>query len=157
MTDIPSIDSLQKEKNSKENSKVDIFNIVLSKCIEKIVYTNRHTDKTFIIFEVPKILIGYPQYDMRTCILFLISKLSAHKYLIEFIDPFYLYIDWGSVPSSSTKTASPSLPSSLPTQLKKQTHALLKKFPDTSQVEFVYQDDKLKHQAKRKPKKKGKK
>ena len=54
-----------------------------------------------IIFEIPKILIGYPNYDIKNCILFLINRLSGKGYLIEFIEPFYLYIDWGSKPKTS--------------------------------------------------------
>lgn len=137
---IPTIDSLQKEKTIKQNSKLDIFNIVLNKCIEKIVYTNRHTDKTFVIFEVPKILIGYPMYDMRSCILFLINRLSQRGYLIEFIDPFYLYIDWGC---KNTNIQNTNLLSSCKNNIKleKQTKYILERFPNTSKIEFVYEDN----------------
>jgi len=137
---IPSISSLHQEKSVKETSKIDIFNIVLNKCIEKIVFTNRNTDKTFIIFEVPKILIGYPNYDMKNCILFIINKLSERGYLVEFVDPFYLYIDWGSKPQNNNsnnifdKIVIPSKE-----KLRMQTKALLNKYPD-SKIEFVYED-----------------
>jgi hypothetical protein len=127
MSKIPSIDSLREEKSIKDNSKVDIFNMVLNKCVEKIIYTNRHTDKTFVIFEVPKLLIGYPMYDMKTCILFLINKLSQNKYIVHFIEPFYLYIDWGSQVKVVARNS-----------LKEQTKRLLEKFPDTSKIEYVY-------------------
>lgn len=129
MSKIPSIDSLREEKSIKDNSKVDIFNMVLNKCVEKIIYTNRHTDKTFVIFEVPKILIGYPMYDMKTCILFLINKLSQNKYIVHFIEPFYLYIDWGSQVRVNVNSRN---------SLKEQTKRLLEKFPDTSKIEYVY-------------------
>jgi tRNA (guanine-N1)-methyltransferase len=56
LLNIPSISSLHNEKQMKVTSSNDIYKTVLNKCIEKIVYTNRHTDKSFIIFEVPKIL-----------------------------------------------------------------------------------------------------
>ena len=71
---IPSISSLQQEKSIKVKSKNDIFNIVLTKIIQKITYTNRHTDQTYIIFEIPKMLIEYPQYDMKSCILFVVRR-----------------------------------------------------------------------------------
>lgn len=132
---IPSISSLHHEKSIKETSKIDIFNIVLNKCIEKIVFTNKNTDKTFIIFEIPKLLIGYPNYDMKNCILFIIKKLSERGYLIEFIEPFYLYIDWGSKP------AEPKLKEKFDIQKKN----LLNKYPDLSKypdskIEFIYDD-----------------
>jgi hypothetical protein len=139
---IPSIQSLHNEKQIKETSKVDLYNIVLNKIISKIVYTNRHTDKTYVIFEVPKILIGYPQYEMKSCILFIINKLSANQYIIEFIEPFYLYIDWGSNNKSShQKIHIPSIiQSKNHDKLRTQTKALLSQFPNTSKVEFVYED-----------------
>ena len=93
--DIPSISSLHHEKHTKETSKNDIFNIVLNKIVQKIVYTNRHTEQTYVLFEIPQILIGYPQYDMKSCLLFVMNRLSSSGYFIEFIDPFYVYIDWG--------------------------------------------------------------
>ena len=129
---IPSIQSLHNEKQIKETSKVDLYNIVLNKIISKIVYTNRHTDKTYVIFEVPKILIGYPQYEMKSCILFIINKLSTNQYIIEFIEPFYLYIDWGSLSINGQNVAVSS-------NLKEQTKLLLKKFPG-SKIEYVYED-----------------
>lgn len=141
-TGIPSIHTLHQERFVKENSRMDIFNIVLNKIVNKIVYTNRHTDKTYIIYEIPKILIGYPQYDMKSCILFVINKLSANGYIVEFIEPFYLYIDWGSSATSSAnkKVIIPSITSKNPDRLRAQTKALLSQFPNTSEVEFVYED-----------------
>jgi len=157
---IPSIDSLQREKTIKDESKTQIFNIVLNKCIEKIVYTNRHTDKTFVIFEVPKILIGYPLYDMKSCILFLINKLSESQYIVEFIEPFYLYIDWGTrsgisgssgsgvnrigsgVGSGSNSTFRGPINQS-------QFQQIRKKYPN-SQIELVYEDRNTKKITKKK-------
>ena len=140
MSDIPSIHALQQEKTKKEQSKSDIFNIVLNKCIEKIVYTNRHTDKTFILFEVPKILIGYPMYDMKSCILFLIQKLSANGYIVEFIEPFYLYIDWGCAQQHTLKKSQKIKFGNYPEYLQEKAKSILQKYPNTSKVEFIYED-----------------
>lgn len=139
---IPSIHVLHQERFVKENSRMDIFNIVLNKIVNKIVYTNRHTDKTYIIYEVPKILIGYPQYDMKSCLLFIINKLSANGYIVEFIEPFYLYIDWGSnnTAAHNKKVVIPSITTKNPDRLRAQTKALLSQFPNASEVEFVYED-----------------
>jgi hypothetical protein len=134
MSKVPSIQSLLQEKIVKETSKEQIYNIVLKKITEKIVYTNRHTDKTFVIFEVPKILIGYPSYDMKSCILFVINKLSASGYLVEFVDPFYLYIDWGC-----KKPQHKSIEQSLRSKARK----LQEKFPN-AEIEFVYQESQRK-------------
>lgn len=136
MNKIPSIKTLQEEKNVKENSKEQIFNIVLNKCIEKIVYTNRHTDKTFVIFEVPKLLIGYPSYDMKSCILFIINKLAGKGYLVDFIDPFYLYIDWGCGQNYSGN----SYNNNFTNKFNVNSHMIKKNFPNAD-IEFIYEDN----------------
>lgn len=139
---IPSVSSLQHEKQIKDSSKNDIFNIVLNKIVQKIIYTNRHTDQTYIIYEIPQILIGYPQYDMKSCILFVMERLASKNYFIEFVNPFYLYIDWGSQMNSNINNVS-NKPKMLP-------KSILQKFPNTSKIEIIYEDQLKK---KRRPKK----
>ena len=142
--DIPSISSLHHEKTIKESSKTDIFNIVLNKIVQKIVYTNRHTDQTYVIFEIPKILIGYPQYDMKSCILFVMNRLYSNGYLVEFVDPFYLYIDWGKSYTNNTlpiNSHMANISNKHKDKLGSHTQALISKFPNTSKIEFVYEDE----------------
>lgn len=142
---IPNIDSLYNEKNVKNNSKIEIFKVVLAKCVEKIMYTNRSTDKTFVIFEVPKIMIGYPSYDMNVCSVYLMNKLMKKNYKVSFIEPFYLYIDWGMLCKKGKeyeKLEELIQPKQYNNgKLKDETVKLLKKFPNTSNVEFVYEDN----------------
>lgn len=138
-SNIPSINSLHKERSVKEQARVNVFTIVLNKCIEKITYTNKHTEHTYIYFEVPEILIGVPSYDMKACINFLLKRLSEAQYKVLFIDPFYLYIDWGTNTSSSNVDIQRYIPTSNPERLRKQTKELLKKFPNTSKVVFEYE------------------
>lgn len=137
---IPSVIKLQEERDEKTKSKNNVFKVILNKCIEKITYTNRYTDKTFIIFEVPKVLIGYPSYDMHACISYIISKLSNSGYIVEFMEPFYLYIDWGSAKREVDKKNS----------YHQTTRTILEKFPNASKIEFVYEDTLKKRTRKKK-------
>lgn len=123
--DIPSVLSLHKEKSSKEIEKFNIYSIVLKKCSERIIYTNRFTDKTFIIFEVPMILIGHPNYDLNGCILYLMKKLKEQKYYVELYTQNLLYIDWGKI-NYDTES------------LKSKTAKLLQKYPNVTSVEYIY-------------------
>lgn len=145
---IPSINSLHKERNIKEQARVNVFNIVLKKCVEKILYTNKHTEHTYIYFEVPEILIGVTSYDMKSCINFLLKKLTEAQYKVLFIDPFYLYVDWGTNISSSNVDLQKYIPTSNPEKLKRQTKELLKKFPNTSKVVFEYENTSSKNKKK---------
>ncbi|NBU33715.1 hypothetical protein EB118_05375 [bacterium] len=157
---VPSISLLKEIRDIKDVSKREILSIVLNKCIEKIVYTNRNTDKTFIIFEVPQVLIGYPLYDVSSCILFLKSELEKESYLVDFIEPFYLYIDWGGVVKHNNNKHIPKVTTKLPTmnpdKLRNQTKRLLVNFPNADEIEYVYEDahKPQKQKPKRVPKKK---
>lgn len=140
---IPSIRSLHEEKHIKTLTTNDIYKTVLNKCIEKIIYTNKHTDKTFVIFEVPKLLIGHSNYNMKSCIHFIINNIISHGYLVQFIEPFYIYIDWGSNHTNITRTG--------PIQnnkLENTTKQLLKKYPNVNQIEYIYEDNKNTRQYK---------
>lgn len=141
---IPNINTLHAERNVKEQAKHKIFTIVLNKCIDKIIETNQFTEKTFVYFEVPNLIIGFPGYDRIACIHYLIQKLTAEKYKVEFIDPFYLYIDWSTNNYSRNLDTLPFqniIPTSNPSKLKAQTKELLKKYPNTSKIVFEYEDN----------------
>lgn len=135
MNQIPSISSLHQEKSDQVNTKNDMYNIVLNKCIDKIKMTNKQTEQTYIIFDVPNILIGYPSYNLKSCILFLMNQLSKHGYIIEFLQPCFLYIDWGT-----HKNLMSSSSSSSNDKLKSQTKTLLEKFPNASKIEYFLED-----------------
>lgn len=141
---IPSINTLHAEKNVKELARQKIFTIVLNKCIDHITETNNFTDKTYVYFEVPNLIIGFPGYNRIACIHYLMQELKAAKYKVDFIDPIYLYIDWSTNTKSSRNLNNVPLqhiiPTSNPHKLKEQTRELLKKYPDTSKIVFEYAD-----------------
>lgn len=126
---IPNINNLHNEKSVKEKIKTEAYILVLNKCIEKIIYTNKHTDQTYIFFDVPRFLIDYPFYDMNSCVMFIMNKLVPNNYTVSFIAPFYLYIDWST-----------QITNKIPDKLRLQTKELLKKYPDTTKVVYEYTD-----------------
>jgi hypothetical protein len=143
--EIPNIQTLHKEKEIKENSKITIFTLVLNKCIQKIIYANKHTDQTFIIFEVPNILIGFPNYDYKSCIIFLMKELSKKQYKVDYMSPWFLRIDWGSPVKSKNTNIYKNLDNiqdyikvNNPDKLKQQTKSLLKNYPNTNKIVFEY-------------------
>ena len=77
---IPNISNLHAERLVKEHAKNEIFTIVLNKCIEQIMETNSRTEHTFIYFEVPNIIIGFPGYDRLACVHFLIQELTKENF-----------------------------------------------------------------------------
>jgi hypothetical protein len=142
---IPNIANLHAERFVKEKARNEIFTIVLNKCIEQIIETNSRTDHTFIYFEVPNIIIGFPGYDRLACIHFLIQELCKENYKVEFIEPYYLYIDWSTTHKPKTidnLVIQNIIPTSNPDRLKQQTKEILKKYPNTSKIVFEYEDSK---------------
>lgn len=89
--EIPNAESLQSPKNT--NNK--IYNPVLCRCIEKVIRASKTTNKSYTIFEIPNFLLGVPQYTISSCVLYLITELSRKNYIVNFIAPNYLHIDWG--------------------------------------------------------------
>ncbi len=94
--EIPEASNLKKQKDIKIKGDTIMFNSVLVKCIEDITRVNKNTDKTFTIFQVPNFLLSYPSYSAKDCIIFLMSVLSRKNYIVNFISPNYIHIDWGS-------------------------------------------------------------
>ena len=141
---IPNIANLHAEKNIKDAARNEMFTIVLNKCIDQIVDTNSRTDKTFLYFEVPNIIIGCTGYDRLSCIHYLIHELSKEHYKVEFVEPFYLYIDWSTnnfkAKNIDNLVMQHVIPTSNPERLKEQTKRLLKKYPNTSKIVFEYED-----------------
>lgn len=141
---IPNINQLHAARNQKEQARNEIFTIVLNKCIEQILETNNKNNKTYLYFEVPNIIIGFQEYDRLACIHFLIHELSRENYKVEFVEPFYLYIDWSAnlLKSKSIDNIAIQnvIPTSNPERLKQQTKELLKKYPHASKIVFEYED-----------------
>ena len=158
--DIPDISKLHKEKELKNIAKKNIFNIVLEKCIEKIIYTNKYLDQTFIYFEIPFIIAGCPSYDRLECIVYIMNELIKKDYRVDFIpNNNSILIDWGTNIKNSKKIDNINFNGlSMNSQkLKEQTKELLKQYPNTSKIQFVYQDSNeqnKKDQAKKLKKKK---
>jgi hypothetical protein len=139
--DIPDINILHKEKYIKEEAKNDVFNKVLNKCIEKILYTNKNTDQTFIYFEVPHTIINCANYDRISCIMFLMNAFSLKQYYTEFIEPYYLYIDWSNNSKNIDDNAYIKSITSNPEKLRQETKKLLKKYPNTNKIQYIYEDE----------------
>ena len=141
---IPNISQLHAARNQKEQARNEIFTIVLNKCIDQILETNNKKNQTYLYFEVPNIIIGFQEYDRVACIHYLINELSREHYKVEFIEPFYLYIDWSTNTLKSKSIDNIPLqnviPTSNPERLKQQTKELLKKYPYASKIVFEYQD-----------------
>ena len=82
------------EKNKKLNEKVfNTFKEILKKCNTLIKFANQKKQSD-IIYDVPKILLGYPSYDYDECLCYLILKLRNNNFFVKYMYPTQLYISW---------------------------------------------------------------
>lgn len=157
MADIPSIKSLKTIKDLKRENKAAIYDIVLGRCSEKIIETNKQTDATHLYFELPKVIIGYPNYNLTDCGEYMANKLREKGYRTKLISNEYLYIDWSLSSGSKIHAPPHQHPKSqmeVPESTIKETKNLLKKYPNTSEVVFVYTDTQTGKKKKKVKKKK---
>lgn len=99
---IPTVDKLQKVKDRQTIKKQEIYTNILKKCIDEIIKKNKTTTHTYLIFDVPLILVE-TYYSCEECILFIIHKLKKRGYKIIYTHPNKLYIDWGERPLTSVE------------------------------------------------------
>jgi hypothetical protein len=132
---LPSINSLQKEQSKNNIVKHNLYKIILKRCGQRIIEANKKTHHTYCFFEVPTIIIGHNDYSVTDCVKYLIQELVKEGYVVEFIQPNYLYIDWGK-PLTKTNEYIPNWIENK-TNFEKQAKKYIKRYPD-AKIEIVY-------------------
>lgn len=96
LSDNINIDDLFEKKKEHNIREFNLFKKILNRIHIKIKITSRQKlNDQFIWFVVPEIIIGYPKYDISTCILFLLDNLKNNNFLVKYYHPNTLYIYWG--------------------------------------------------------------
>lgn len=96
------INKLINEQHIIQQKKLDVYNKILRKLYVKIELINKRK-KTELIYEVPNYIFGYPLYDNRTCIVFIMSSLRKKSFYVKFNYPNILFISWKSMISNNIK------------------------------------------------------
>ena len=95
--DIPriNIDELYETKKKNNLTRVDIYNKLLIKIHNRIKLSSRiKTNENFCTYIMPEVLIGYPNYNLEECLVFIIDKLQTDGFLTRYIHPNLLMISW---------------------------------------------------------------
>lgn len=117
MTDFD-ISKLIEDQHNIQQKKLDVYNKILTKVFNKIELVNKRK-KTELIYEVPNYIFGYPLYDNRTCLVFVISSLRKKGFYVKFNFPNILFISWKYLVANSIKNV---------------TYNLMKKNDDTNKI-----------------------
>lgn len=100
-----SLDSLYDRKREVDQLRLDVFNKILKRIHNKIIYTSKHRyNEQFLFYVVPEFMIGVPRYNVTHCIVYIIEKLEKNNFIVKYTHPNMLFISWGHyIPSYQRK------------------------------------------------------
>ena len=95
--DIPriNIDELYETKKKNNLTRLDIYNKLLIKVHNRIKTASRvKNNENFCTYIMPEVLIGYPNYNLDECLVYIIDKLQTDGFLTRYVHPNLLMISW---------------------------------------------------------------
>lgn len=96
------INSLNNVRDQKQINKYSIYKKVLEKCHHRIIIISKQGGSN-CIYIIPEFMYGIPRYDIFGCAEYIISKLKKNGFLVAYVHPNFLYIDWTNIPSQLSK------------------------------------------------------
>lgn len=93
MTTILNIKDLHEKRKQKESKIIEAFNIILKEVYSKIQNKNNHNIYE-LVYTPPTIYFGYPLYDYRSLIVFLIKKLQKGGFKVFIDNNCKMKISW---------------------------------------------------------------
>jgi len=94
-TPMLNIDDLHQKDQEKTTRKFEVYQKILEKCHNKITSTSRHSNNMgFCFYNVPKYIFGIPLYDIKSCVMFLVSALVKNGFDVKYTHPNLLFISW---------------------------------------------------------------
>lgn len=89
------IDELYESKKKNDLNRLEIYNKLIVKIHNRIKMASRlRNNDQFCHFVMPEILIGYPNYNLSDCLVFIISCLEKDGFLTRYVHPNLLLISW---------------------------------------------------------------
>ena len=89
------IDDLYETKKKNDLNKLELFNKLLVKIHTKIKTASRQRNSdNFCSFVMPEILVGFPNYNLSECLVFVVDSLETNGFLTRYIHPNLLFISW---------------------------------------------------------------
>ena len=81
-------------RHEKVSEKKKIYKEYYVKCLDKIRLFNRQHNTTECFFDLPIILMSYPNYKLIECTIFILYRLKRDGIQASYIYPNKLYISW---------------------------------------------------------------
>jgi len=89
------LDELYKQQKISEDHKLKIYQKILNRIHNKIKHTSRmRNNSKFCVYVIPEFILGIPRYDINTCTMYIIEKLTTNGFQIKYTHPNLLWISW---------------------------------------------------------------
>lgn len=86
-------DKLKNSIKHKEKVKKEAFENILKSCINKIEFVG-NSGNVDCWYMIPRIVLGYPKYNVLECAKHIESKLKKESFEVIFYEPSLLFISW---------------------------------------------------------------
>lgn len=88
------VNKLRSEVQAREDRKYKTFEKVLVMCYQKILSTNKTSDKCCCTFICPQVVFGLPLFNLMDCIKFIMEKLVEKGFYTHLALPNHIFISW---------------------------------------------------------------
>jgi hypothetical protein len=96
------INELKKIQNEKFENRKKVFIIVLGQCINRVKYINKNSNATECWYNIPKIIVGQPLFNIEKCSEFVLKELNNLGFKTNCITPDNIHISWSLVDTQNT-------------------------------------------------------
>jgi hypothetical protein len=89
------LDELYNKKLEAENRKIATFQKILTRIHKRIKFTAKQKNTPNMMFYyVPEFILGEPNYNIHTCVAYIIDKLELNGFKVRYAHPNTLLISW---------------------------------------------------------------
>lgn len=86
-------DELRDKFKEKCKIRKNVYNTILEKCYYRIQLA-ASSDKTYLLYPIPKFILGLPAYNLAYCAAYIIYHLRQNGYTAQFFNPNVIFIMW---------------------------------------------------------------
>ena len=96
LSDKINLDDLFETKREIDESKLVLYNKILTRIHNKIKITSRQNrgKEQFVWYTIPEIMIGVSRYNVEECTGYILRKLRENDFVVRYTHPNLIFISW---------------------------------------------------------------
>jgi hypothetical protein len=108
---------LTERRNKIMQENKQSYNNILARIHKKIIVTSRQRNyNTYLMYQVPSLVMGNSHYNLAECIEYITIKLSENGFVVNYIDNCYILITWYHITNIQQAPQSQPILQSIPIQ-----------------------------------------